>query len=319
MKKTISVILIFLLISYMLLSPAEAVTAAGNGLVLWYQTILPTLLPFAILSNIFISGNMFYILARFLYPVIRLVLPVSKEGTFPVFAGFLFGFPMGSRICAVMLKENKLNYHEASVIFAITNNMSPVFIHSFILHHSLNLPHLVIPTFLALYLPAIVLGRLLFYMQKKEKRTVFSGKSLSTVSDNKNTAPGFQINFKILDAAIMNGFETLTKLGGYIMLFSIIASLMNHLPVDNLCIRTAAIGTVEITNGIQFTAGTILPVKIKYLLCVAFTAFGGLSGLAQTSSMIAETSLSMKRYTCIKLILCLCSTLIACILYPLFI
>ena len=83
MKKTISAILIFLLIFYMLTKPAEAVAAAGNGLVLWYQTILPTLLPFAVLSNLFISSNMFYMLSRFLYPIVRLFLPVSREGTFP--------------------------------------------------------------------------------------------------------------------------------------------------------------------------------------------------------------------------------------------
>lgn len=307
MKKTISAILIFLLIFYMLTKPAEAVTAAGNGLVLWYQTILPTLLPFAVLSNLFISSNMFYMLSRFLYPIVRLFLPVSREGTFPVFAGFLFGFPMGSRISAVMLSENKLSYEEASVIFAVTNNMSPVFISSFILHHALKLPQLVIPTFIALYLPAILLGRLLFYRQKKAQN-----------APHKNTAPGFQVNFKIMDAAIMNGFETLTKLGGYIMLFSIIASLMNHLPLTTIGMKAFAVGLTEITNGIQFTALTPLPIRQKYLLCVAFTAFGGISGLAQTSSMVAESRLPMKNYVIIKSVLCVISVILARLLYPIF-
>lgn len=307
MKKTISAAIIFLLILYMLLAPAEAVTAAGNGLVLWYQTILPTLLPFAILSNLFISSNMFYMLSRFLYPVVHLILPVSREGTFPVFAGFLFGFPMGSRISAVMLSENKLSYDEASIIFAITNNMSPVFISSFILHHTLKLPQLVLPTFIALYLPAILAGRLLFRIKK-----------INETATHKNTAPGFQVNFKIMDAAIMNGFETLTKLGGYIMLFSIIASLMNHLPVTDWRIKAAAVGFIEITNGIQFTALTTLPIRQKYLLCVAFTAFGGLSGLAQTSSMVAESRLPMKNYVIIKTVLCIISVILAGLLYPIF-
>ncbi len=292
----------------MLYAPAEAVAAAGNGLVLWYQTILPTLLPFAILSNIFISGNMFYILSRCIYPIIRLILPVSRAGTFPVFAGFLFGFPMGSRICAVMLKEDKISYHEASIIFAIANNMSPVFIHSFILHQTLNLPQLTVPSFVSLYLPAILTGRILF---AKHRHT--------NIVLHKNTAPGFQVNFKILDAAIMNGFETLTRLGGYIMLFSMIAAMINHLPIHCLWIKSALIGITELTNGIQFTANTLLTIKTKYLLCIGFTAFGGISGLAQTSSMISETGLSMMKYICIKLILCACSILLATILYPVFI
>ncbi len=306
MKKTISVVIIFLLIFYLLFFPSDAVDAAGRGLILWYQTILPTLLPFAILSNIFISGNMFYFLSDILHPIIRLLLPVSREGTFPVFAGFLFGFPMGSRICAVMLSENKLCYDEASVIFAVANNMSPVFISSYILHHSLKAPNLILPSFLALYAPAVLVGRVLLARRRKEKK------------QHKNTAPGFFLNFKIMDAAIMNGFETLTKLGGYIMLFSMIAAMIHHLPIQNPAIKAVAVGLIEVTNGIAYTSETALGLKHKYLLCILFTAFGGLSGLAQTSSMISGSKLSMKQYVCIKVLLCAVSTGSAALLYPLF-
>lgn len=308
MKKTISAIVIFILIFYMLSAPKEAVLAAGNGLMLWYQTILPTLLPFAIVSNLFIDSNMFYLLARFLYPPLHLLLPISREGTFPVFAGFLFGFPMGSRISAVMLSQGKLSYQEASVIFAITNNMSPVFINSFIFYHALKTPGLVWPAFLALYLPALIVGRIMLMQQKA-----------SQPPRQKNTAPGFCMSFKIMDAAIMNGFETLTKLGGYIMLFSMIAALTGHLPIQNPLLRSTLVGIIEITNGIQYTTQTALPLKEKYLLCVAFTAFGGLSGLAQTSSMVAESGLPMKRYLMVKLLLCLLSVTLAELLYPLFV
>ena len=307
MKKTISVGIIFLLIFYLLRFPSDAVDAAGNGLMLWYQTILPTLLPFAILSNIFISCNMFYLLSNLLHPIIRIVLPIGREGTFPVFAGFLFGFPMGSRICAVVISEGKLSYEEASVIFAVANNMSPVFISSYILHHSLRAQNLIIPSFLALYAPAVLCGKLLLSRQKKQQK-----------NQHKNTAPGFQINFKIVDAAIMNGFETLTKLGGYIMLFSIIASMIHHIPIQNPIVKATAVGLIEITNGIAYTSATALGPKSKYLLCILFTAFGGLCGLAQTSSMISGSNLPIKRYVCIKLFLCAASTGFAALLYPLF-
>lgn len=307
MKKTISVIVIFILIFYMLCAPKEAVGAAANGLLLWYETILPTLLPFAIVSNLFIDSNMFYLISRFLYLPLRLLLPISREGSFPVFAGFLFGFPMGSRISAVMLSQNKLSYSEASVIFAVTNNMSPVFINSFIFYHALHAPRLALPAFLSLYVPALFIGRL--FLHRQPPAPDFS---------QKNTAPGFCVNFKIMDAAIMNGFETLTKLGGYIMLFSMIAAIAEHLPIHHPLFKSLLIGSIEITNGIQFTSQTTLPLREKYLLCVAFTAFGGLSGLAQTSSMVSGSNLPMKRYIGIKLLLCLSGTALAALLYPLF-
>ena len=62
------------------------------------------------------------------------------------------------------------------------------------------------------------------------------------------------MNFKIIDAGIMNGFETLTRLGGYIMLFSMIASMLQALPTSRM-VRLIAIGLTELTNGIQLLDG----------------------------------------------------------------
>ena len=304
MKKTISVILIFSLLFYMLIAPTNAVEAASNGLILWYKTILPTLLPFAILSNIFISSNIFYVFAVCFHPIIRLFLPVSREGTFPVAAGFLFGFPMGSRICSSMLMEGKLSRQEASIVFIISNNMSPMFICSYIMDQCLHLPQLVLPTLAILYIPPLILGRILLTFRKPQP-----------LQWHKNTTPRFQLNFKIIDAAIMNGFEALVKLGGYIMLFSIIASMINLLPISSQIFRSSCIGAIEITNGIQSVSQTNMNLATKYLLCVTFTAFGGFSGIAQTSSMVSESHLPMKDYMIAKLVLCACSSILAIIVY----
>lgn len=304
MKKTISAILIFCLLFYMLFAPTKAVAAAAAGLLLWYKTILPTLLPFAILSNIFISTNIFYYFSRFFHPVIRIFLPVSREGTFPLAAGFLFGFPMGSRICSSMMMERKLSREEASVIFIISNNMSPMFVFSYILYQSLDLPKMIFPTIIALYLPPILIGRIMLALTK-----------ISPVYGQENAAPRFQLNFKIIDAAIMNGFEALTKLGGYIMMFSMIASMITLLPLSSVLIKSICIGTIEITNGIQMVSGTKLDMGIKYLLCMAFTAFGGLSGIAQTASMVSESHLPIKKYVLTKILICIYSSILAAVFY----
>ena len=50
MKKKISLLLIFLLLLSFLCFPAEALVASRDGLKLWLETLLPTLLPFMILA-----------------------------------------------------------------------------------------------------------------------------------------------------------------------------------------------------------------------------------------------------------------------------
>ena len=57
MKKKLIFLCLLLFIAYILTAPKDAVNAASVGLVLWYTRVLPTLLPFVILSNILMDSN----------------------------------------------------------------------------------------------------------------------------------------------------------------------------------------------------------------------------------------------------------------------
>lgn len=284
------IILLFLL--YILLFPELSVHAAGNGLILWFEQVLPSLLPFAILSNIIIASDILPSIVGKALPFIRRIMPVSTSGAFVLLSGFLFGFPMGSKNCAALLLEEKMNEQEAETLFIITNNMSPVFIQSYILTQQLGMSAYFGWSMLVLYLPPLLLGSYYFKKNPADKNI------------QKKSASRLKINFQIVDAGIMNGFETLTKIGGYIMIFSILASCFLMLPMPEL-LKTGCIGVIELTNGIHYLSSTAMTTESKYVLAMMFTAFGGLSGVAQTSAMIKGTGLSMKKYVCLKLVLCI--------------
>ena len=110
------------------------------------------------------------------------------------------------------------------------------------------------------------------------------------------------MNLQLIDAGIMNGFETLAKLGGYIILFAILAQMTTMIPISNPLIKCLLIGCTEITNGISYTARLGLYFPLAYPLMVSFTAFGGLSGFAQTASMVKDSKLSMIPYLKMKLL-----------------
>ena len=279
MKKTISLLILFLCLILLFLHPMLTVSAAANGLMLWYQNILPALLPFAILSNILISSGAFYHISGILYPVIRILIPCSRNACFPLLAGFLFGFPMGSRICAQMLEENQLSKEEATILFAICNNISPMFIASYIVHDTLRQDSLLLPTFGILYLPPLILCRIL------------------------------------IDAGIMNGFEILCKLGGYIMLFSILLEQITFYVPQKLLQLPLCI-PLEVTNGIRQISEETFSPQLGYALILSLTAFGGLCGFAQTYSMVASQKLSMKYYLLVRISLAFCAFLLGYMIYP---
>ena len=299
----ILIILLFLL--YILLFPELSVHAAGNGLILWFEQVLPSLLPFAILSNIIISSDILPSIVGKALQFIRRIMPVSTSGAFVLLSGFLFGFPMGSKNCAMLLLEGKMNKQEAETLFIITNNMSPVFIQSYILTQQLRMSAYFGWSMLVLYLPPLLLGSYYFKKNPADKNI------------QKKSASRLKINFQIVDAGIMNGFETLTKIGGYIMIFSILASCFLMLPMPEL-LKTGCIGVIELTNGIHYLSSTAMTLESKYVLAMMFTAFGGLSGVAQTSAMIKGTGLSMKKYVMWKLVLCIITGILSIIVMQLF-
>jgi hypothetical protein len=180
--------------------------------------------------------------------------------------------------------------------------MSPAFVVGYLITDTLNTPNLAVSSLLLLYLPQFLCGVIALALRRNRRPILQKA--------TKRPASGSQITFKIIDAGIMNGFETLTKLGGYIMLFSMLSSLLAKLPVSD-GFSAVLIGIVEITNGVRSLAGANLSPQILYAVAMALTSFGGLSGLAQTGAMIQETDLSLKKYCIGKILLALLTGLLA--------
>lgn len=279
----------------MLMFPQETVRAAGDGLILWYTSLLPTLLPLSIFSNILITSGYFHYITKYLYAVVKPIYPISRAGVFPLFAGLLFGFPLGSKITADLVEKKELSKEEGNILICICNNLSPVFINSYVFRECLNRPDLLLFGFALLYLPPLIWGYF-----KLKKCTGCKNR------DIKKTASRSQLNFKIIDAGIMNGFETLTKLGGYIMLFSILNAFIRMLPHSGKLTETLCAGILEVTNGIHAVTAIPSP-TLRFGLALVFTAFGGICGLAQTASMIKDAGLSVTCYLKAKLLFALLS------------
>jgi hypothetical protein len=119
-----------------------------------------------------------------------------------------------------------------------------------------------------------------------------------------------------MDKSIMNGFEVVTKIGGYIILFSILAQIINEIGLNYALFKAIVMGILEITTGIDQICKIRMDNNIKIVLVSVLTSFGGLSGLAQTKSVLGESRLSIKTYLLVKL-LCAFIAMLLSVLYVL--
>lgn len=292
MKKKIFAILLALCVLYCLLYPSGMAQAAAGGLTLWYRSVLPTLLPFSIFSSIIIHSGLYDICFLKIYPIFRRLFPVRVPLVYPMIAGFLFGFPLGSKICADLYQTGKISRQEAEAVSCICNNFGPAFLCNYMVG---SFSERQIPTWAVLtacYAPSLILGRFMLGKIPPPQECI---------PRQKMPASRSQINFKIIDDGIMDGFTTMIKLAGYIMLFAMLADIVHTIPIENPIFQCICIGFMEITNGIHAVSLTDVAPLQKYLLDIAIVNFGGLSGLFQTASMMKSTGMRTAVYARFKL------------------
>ena len=281
------------LLLYMLLFPKKVLADSLAGLDLWFHTVLPSLLPFMILSNVLIGANVVSQLMRPFSGFFRHVLGLSPEGGYAWLLGLFCGFPMGARLTGDMYRQHRISREETGYLLTFANQSSPMFLSTYVVLHGLGDSTLTLPVFVIFYASAF-LTSLVFRIRSRRFGL--------PPSKPKKEVPEQTSYGNLLDTSIMNGFEIITRLGGYIILFSILAGIVLQLPAP---LRTAApflSGLTEITTGIHTISGTTLPLQVKFTAIVCCTAFGGFSTVAQTSCMLNGTGLSIFTYLKGKLV-----------------
>ena len=128
MKSFFSSLLGATLFVILLFFPGLVFEGAKMGLNLWFFTLVPTLLPFMVFSNILIQSRLIEHLLFLPGLFTRKYLHLSPAGLYAFLCGFFFGYPSGAKILADLLKTDQIDPKEASMLFGFCNNVSPAFL-----------------------------------------------------------------------------------------------------------------------------------------------------------------------------------------------
>ena len=259
---------------------------AKEGLLLWFHTLIPAILPFLVITKLLLSYQVPQKLAPLLTPV-RKLFGLSPAGTFPILIGFLSGYPVAAGVCADLTRQGTLSVKEGQFLMSMTNNASPPYILSFLAGQCLGHPELGIVLFLLIHGSSLLVS---FVLRPFFCRGSFpEGRPLPASEELHVSLP------ERTDRAIMESFEAMAKIGGYVILSSILVAIASRF------IPAFFLGCIEITSGSAAIAASSSSLGIKTALITAVTAFGGLSGLAQAKSVTEQSGLSLIPYLMVKL------------------
>ena len=272
MKKSVG---LAILMVFLLLYPRFAAEGARYGLLLWYTSVVPSLFPFMVLSSLIVSSGGVSLLMKPVRAFLGPWLPLSENGCYTLISGLLCGCPMGAKTCGGFVREGKLSVQEGRFLMAICNHPSPMFLLGFVcplfeagMHPSRLL--------LSIYLPLLPLAAL-------AKRIYFPGlPSPASSGSRPQTQPA-----PALDTAILAAAEILCRIGGYLMLFSIVIVFLRRAPWLPASLRLFLMGAMEMTTGVREVSAS-LPFPDSGTAAAAILAFGGICGIFQTRAVTAS-------------------------------
>lgn len=292
--------------------------AAKEGLLLWANNVVPSLLPFFIATELLGYTNVVAKLGKILNPIMRPLFHIPGIGSYAILMGIISGYPTGAKIVINLREDGLCTKEEAERMLAFTNNSGPLFILGTVgitLFGNTTIGFLLLFTHILACLSVGILFR--FWKQKKHSNTAYS---FSQKNKEKE-----QVTFSnlgdILGKSILSSIKTVVMIGGFVVLFSVILSILKSSNVITIVAKflfpifklfgmqdirfstSFVCGILELTNGVmQIASIPCKQISINIVLAAFLLGFGGFSVLLQVYSIIAKSDISIKAYLIGKLL-----------------
>jgi sporulation integral membrane protein YlbJ len=320
-KKYITVFGIILIILNLLLSPDICILAAKEGLLLWFNKVLPSLLPFIILINVLSGLNIMQAIGTAASPITKRLWNLPGSSLFVFIMGFIAGYPMGAKIISQLVDSNTLTIPEAQKTLCFSNNCGPLFIVGTV--GTLMLGNSSIGYFLLVVhiLSALIIS-IIF--------SPFNNNNAAKTQTKKHSTSSVSLKFSSLfNESVKNAMDTIVYIGGFIIFFSVIARIVNVSPIMVHLIhslRTLIIspeifsgmitGLLELSNGVNSLSGSSILSVLNLALISFMIGFGGLCIFFQTSYVLSNCGFSLIPYSTAKLMQGIISFILVYLLYP---
>lgn len=322
MRKIMLTFSIFCMMILMLFEPKICIEGATFGLLLWFQKVLPSLLPFMILINLLCALGILFKLSDFLSPITQRLFKLSGTGFLVFILGLISGYPTGAKLAKNLLEQGQMSYQEAQKSLCYSCNCGPLFIVGTIGTLMLGNPSLGYFLLLIHLISAFIMLLLSRFYTLDEHQT--HPQKYTNAATTLSVSGAFT-------SSVQNAMDTIVYVGGYIIFFSVIAylfadsslymrftTLVSHLlGLDDKFIHTFFLSTLEFSSGSARLIST-LPLSTTLLALIsAVIAFGGFCVVFQSQHVLQGSNLSISPYMCSKIFQAIIAYILTFILSPL--
>jgi sporulation integral membrane protein YlbJ len=294
----------------------ENLQATKSGLLLWTNSVVPALLPFFIATELLSYTNLTNKLGKLLNKYMRPIFNVPGIGAYAFIMGIISGYPVGAKIVTKFRNDCLCTKAEAERLLAFTNNSGPLFIIGTIGISMYGNTEIGLLLFISHFISCILVGITFRFWKYNDKEQT----SLPVNDSNSYVSVNFSNLGEVLSKSILNSFNTIIMIGGFVIIFSVVISILNNCgffnmllflltPLfKNLGISTNFIipitsGIIELTNGLSLVSSIAQKsISTNIIISAFILGFGGISVLLQVLSITSKSDISIKPYFIGKLL-----------------
>lgn len=292
-------IILSMLILALIINPARYIQSVYAGLLLFANSVLPSLFPFFFFSKALTAIGTATMLANSFRKPIRLLYNAPPTASYIMIMSMLSGYPIGACLISNYYEQGLITSQEASKIATFTSTSGPLFI---------------IGTVASGFLNNTVYGYIILaahYLGSMINGIIYRGKR------NPNASPDTKIKDNSIDITLSDiatsSIANILLVGAYIAIFSmvidflidikVIAALSNALNLIG-CPREIANGAiislVEVTRGLFILSQSNINIRILLPLICSLISFGGLSITMQSITFLSKCKIAASRYLLTK-------------------
>ena len=311
-KRNILTLIFLAFAGSLLLFSSSNLPAIKKGLSLWANSVVPSLFPFFVATELLMNTNFVNLLGKVLNKLMKPMFNIRGEGAFCFIMGLISGYPVGAKIACNFRENNICSKEECERLLSFTNNSGPLFIVGTVGISMFGNSTIGLLLLITHILACITVG-FIFRFWKFNKCSVDSTNRKNS-NYNKSNNVTFSNLGEVLGKSITNSISTVLMIGGFVVIFSSIISILkssgllnsivfiltpffDFINIDSSFINGIVTGLLEITNGINIIANIhIKAISINIIIASFLLGFGGLSVLLQVFSITSKTDISIKPY-----------------------
>lgn len=244
---------------------------------IWFNTLVPSMFPMFILSDILISYNFTEYIPKRIVNFISKIFNISKNAVLIVFLSMISGFPTNAINIRNALDKNMISKDEAEHLLLFNHFANPLFILETVGVFYFNSNRYGIIILLAHILSNIIIG-LLFRSSNCYSTTNYISKN------GKSQSFG-----NVLSESIKKTINSLLMVSGTVTLFLVLSTLIINVFDLNSYLSLLVQGILEMTMSIANLSILNVSDVIKVVVATSIISFGGLSIHLQVFSVLDDT------------------------------